>query len=219
MSFYAYVHAVPKTTDAQGIFHVGKGSKDRAWHFRNRRNEDHQQVINRFGEDRILVGILECSNERTAFELEKGLIKRLRVMGVNLTNETGGGLGACAPSLKLQAKLKPNWRAFRKRAVRFNKERDWTPEMRAKEAAATSKFMAGMGWITDGVIERRFANTDPVPAGWRRGRLAYSQKTIAKVKASSLLLRKRWITNGINNAVIFGDEVPPRGWRYGRTFR
>ena len=57
------------------------------------RNPFHKNVIKKYGRKNILVGTMECSDEATAFELEKGLIKRFRAMGYKLTNMTNGGEG------------------------------------------------------------------------------------------------------------------------------
>lgn len=93
MSFVAYVHARPDTTDASGIFYVGKGTGKRYAQLANR-NRHHQNVVNKYGVENILVGKIECSSEEIAFDLEKGLIKCLRRSGVILTNMTDGGEGS-----------------------------------------------------------------------------------------------------------------------------
>ena len=90
--FYAYVHARPDTTDASGIFYVGKG-KGRRSHDFSARNYHHGNVIGKYGEDVILVGRFDCSSEEFALDLEKGLIKALKRAGVKLTNMTDGGEG------------------------------------------------------------------------------------------------------------------------------
>jgi hypothetical protein len=91
MSFYAYAHVRPGA-DAAGVFYVGKGKKRRAYDFM-RRNPHHQRTIDKYGAENIEVGIVHCSDEATAFDLEIGLIKCLRRMGVKLTNLTDGGEG------------------------------------------------------------------------------------------------------------------------------
>lgn len=91
MAFYAYMHARPGA-DAMGVFYVGKGRGRRSHDFR-RRNPYHQHVIAKYGSDNIDVARIECSDEASAFELERGLIKCLRRMGIDLTNATEGGEG------------------------------------------------------------------------------------------------------------------------------
>lgn len=92
MSYLAYVHARPNTEDASGIFYVGKGRLARAKSLEGR-NRHHANVVAKYGSENILVGTFECSSEQTAFDLEVGLIKCLRRMGVSLTNQTDGGEG------------------------------------------------------------------------------------------------------------------------------
>lgn len=76
--FYAYVHV----TDDGEIFYVGKGSGRRAFQ-RWGRNAEHTA---RMGKT-LNVGILPCSTERIAYELEWGLIKCLHRSGVQLANK------------------------------------------------------------------------------------------------------------------------------------
>jgi hypothetical protein len=85
------MHARPGA-DAMGVFYVGKGRGRRSHDFR-RRNPYHQHVIAKYGSDNIDVARIECSDEASAFELERGLIKCLRRMGIDLTNATEGGEG------------------------------------------------------------------------------------------------------------------------------
>ena len=94
MTYVAYVHARPNTTTAAGIFYVGKGTRKRANTLvGGRRSPHHQNIVAKHGRETILVGQMECSSESVAFELEKGLIKCLRRMGVGLVNISDGGDG------------------------------------------------------------------------------------------------------------------------------
>ena len=89
--YYAYVHCRPDNS----VFYVGKGDARRANTIANKkqRNNYHQKVVAKYGVDNISVGLIECSSEKIAFELEAGLIKCLKRMGVKLTNMTEGGEG------------------------------------------------------------------------------------------------------------------------------
>lgn len=89
MSFYAYIHCKPDGTP----FYVGKGDETRVSFKKRYHNRHHMNVLNKYGEDKILVGKMECSTEDIAFDLERGLIKRLRKMGVGIVNLTEGGDG------------------------------------------------------------------------------------------------------------------------------
>ena len=86
--FYAYIHAKPDGTP----FYVGKGTDRRSHRFTSR-NVHHTRVVNKYGEQNILIGKLDCSSEEISFNLEIGLIKCLNRMGVSLANMTAGGEG------------------------------------------------------------------------------------------------------------------------------
>jgi len=92
MTYYVYLHARPRTEDVFGVFYVGKGKGKRAYDFKER-NPFHSSVIKKHGESNILVSKIPCSSEGIAFDLEKGIIKCLRRMGVSLSNMTDGGEG------------------------------------------------------------------------------------------------------------------------------
>jgi hypothetical protein len=89
VDYNAYVHARPDG----GVFYVGKGSTKRSLDFKNNRNNHYLNIVKKHGSDNILVGCLPCSSEEISFDLEKGLIKCLRRMGVELANRTDGGEG------------------------------------------------------------------------------------------------------------------------------
>lgn len=91
MTFYAYVHIRPGA-DAHGVFYVGKGRGRRSQDF-SRRNLHHTHIIEKYGPKNIDVAHMECSSEDLAFDLERGLIKCLRKIGVDLVNVTDGGEG------------------------------------------------------------------------------------------------------------------------------
>jgi len=104
-NFFAYVHAKPDAIDAFGVFYVGKGKDSRHKVFQNR-NNCHQSIVKKYGQDQILIGKIDCSDEHTAFELEKGIIKCLKRMGVQLVNFTNGGDGAAGWKHSNETKLK-----------------------------------------------------------------------------------------------------------------
>ncbi len=105
MTFYAYIHARPDTTDQSGVFYVGKGSGDRLRQFYSR-NRWHRFTSKKHGVENILIGKLDCSSEAIAFDLERGLIKCLRRAGVTLTNMTDGGEGPSGHVMSEEAKAK-----------------------------------------------------------------------------------------------------------------
>ena len=106
---FAYIHCKPDGTP----FYVGKGALRRAKYL-GERNPYHKAVVAKYGKSNILIGQLECSSDAIAFELEKGLIKCLRVSGIELTNFTDGGEGTSNPTLETRKKLSE---AAKKRGV------------------------------------------------------------------------------------------------------
>jgi len=84
----AYLHCRPDGTP----FYVGKGTVTRM----NRmctRNPYHTNITDKHGRGNILKGFMECSTEQIAFDLEMGIIKCLKRMGVRLANMSDGGEG------------------------------------------------------------------------------------------------------------------------------
>ena len=88
MSKYgAYLHCRPDGTP----FYVGKGTRKRMSDLYTSRNKHHKNITDKYGRKNILKGFVECSSEQIALDLEEGLIKCLRRMGVDLANYTDGG--------------------------------------------------------------------------------------------------------------------------------
>ena len=90
--YSAYLHIRPDKTGPDSIFYVGKGN-DRRVKLIHRNNKHHTAIVKKVGVENIVAHVIECSTESAAFELEVGLIKCLRRMGVALCNQTGGGDG------------------------------------------------------------------------------------------------------------------------------
>ena len=109
MSYFAYVHCKPDGTP----FYVGKGTLRRAKYL-GERNAYHKNITAKYGKTNILIGTMECSNEKTAFELEKGIIKCFKNMGISLTNFTDGGEGGTNPCEETRKRLSE---AAKKRGV------------------------------------------------------------------------------------------------------
>lgn len=124
--FYAYIHARPDGRP----FYVGKGNKIRVYRL-SKRNPHHKNIVEKYGRQNILIGSLECSTEALAFELEIGMIKCLRRMGVELTNLTNGGEGPSGLVLSSEA------RAQISASLTGRKGTPWSDEQRAKFKAAT----------------------------------------------------------------------------------
>jgi hypothetical protein len=85
----AYIHCKPDGTP----FYVGKGTLARAKNPNRLRNKHYVNTVAKYGIENIGVSIVECSTDEISLELEIGLIKCLKRMGVKLTNLTDGGEG------------------------------------------------------------------------------------------------------------------------------
>lgn len=92
--FFVYLHIRPNTNDIHGIFYVGKGNSARLKLICRRNNPHHARILNKYGKNNIIVKSLKCESESHAFKLEVDIIKKLKEMGVSLTNITNGGDGA-----------------------------------------------------------------------------------------------------------------------------
>lgn len=109
MASFAYLHCTPS-----GIpFYVGKGALRRVKYLGGR-NAKHQEIVDRYGKDNILVGSLDCSTSAIALELEIGIIKCLKRSGIDLCNLTSGGGGTQNPDAKTRQRLSE---AAKKRGV------------------------------------------------------------------------------------------------------
>ncbi len=138
----AYLHCRPDGTP----FYVGKGSTKRA-HKLLGRNKHHTNTVNKHGKNNILVGFLECSTEDTAYELERGIIKCLKRMGVSLTNQTEGGIGGLQDRASWN-KGKPGCYSeetiqkmseAKKGKTTWNKGKKWSDETKLKMRIAAKK--------------------------------------------------------------------------------
>ena len=88
MTSLAYIHCRPDGTP----FYVGKGTLERSLRT-SYRNPYYKNIVNKYGKKNILKGFIECSSEQIALDLEQGIIKCFKRMGVKLTNMTDGGEG------------------------------------------------------------------------------------------------------------------------------
>lgn len=126
MQYFAYVHCKPDGTP----FYVGKGTRKRHLNFRDR-NPYHKRIVNKYGAENILVGVLECSTNEISLELEKGIIKCLKRSGIELANLTDGGEGTLG---------RPCTELAKARVAEANRNRVWDETARVK----MSKAMSGL---------------------------------------------------------------------------
>ena len=134
---YSYIHCRPDGTP----FYVGKGSLRRAKYL-GERNSYHQAIVHKDGKENILIGLMECSSSDIAYELERGVIKCFKRMGVKLTNFTDGGEGGKNPCEETRKRLSE---AAKKRGVSLacqqakvlaKRGKSISKEQRAKQSAS-----------------------------------------------------------------------------------
>lgn len=109
MTSFAYIHCKP-----DGIpFYVGKGAFRRAMYL-GERNAYHKSIVDKYGKENILKGILECSSDKIALNLEVGIIKCFKRMKIKLSNFTDGGEGTINPTPESRQRMSE---AAKKRGV------------------------------------------------------------------------------------------------------
>ena len=87
--FGVYTHARPDGD----IFYVGKGTIKRALCTDRPRNPWHQNIVKKYGSEKIFVAFYPSLSEASALQEEIKLIKKLRQEGYDLVNQTKGGDG------------------------------------------------------------------------------------------------------------------------------
>lgn len=208
MSFYAYIHCKPDGTP----FYVGKGTIERVRLRKRKHNKWHQNIVNKYGQENILVGSLECSSEEISFDLEKGLIKRLKLMGIEIVNQTSGGDGRSGSVVSEDVKKRISKKL--KGSKNFLGQKH-SPESRARISKSLLGNKRGYGKIFTEEHRKKLKIAGT-------GRL-FSEETKAKI-ASKLAgnkncLGKKWITDGVKNKKINSGKELPLGWRFGRVLR
>lgn len=225
--YYAYVHARSLPVGANGIFYVGKGKGNRAYAFnRAHQNPYYARIVNKNGTP--LVGLLKCSSEDIAFELEKGLIKCLRRMGVKLTNLSDGGEGQSGYVHTMKTKLKLSAASS-----------SWTrPESLKKKIAASqlgelnnakkiearrkiSEKRSGSVWMNNGDEERLSKEFETLrQLGWNNGRLpAIGVKSAEAARGNTNTRNTFWVSKGKLTRRVSYRELPEllaNGWNRGR---
>ena len=134
---FAYIHCKPDGS----VFYVGKGTLRRAKNL-TERNEYHKRVVAKYGKESILIGMLECSSDEVALELERGFIKCFRRSGAKLTNCTDGGERGTVLTpetlvkLSIAAKKRGVSEACRAATVAARKGKPLSEEQRRKQSEA-----------------------------------------------------------------------------------
>lgn len=204
---HAYIHCRPDGSP----FYVGKGTEKRANSFRTR-NPYYGHVVSKHGEDNILVGLLECSSDKIAFDLEQGIIKCLKRMGVELTNMNEGGTG------------------FTQGHTPWHKGKTgvYSDEVRAKISAATKKQMqdpARREINRNNMLGVKHSDETKAKIGaanrgnkYSVGRTASTETKLkmAEAKKGNTVARGRvWVTNGETTKMVYKNNIP-EGFKLGR---
>lgn len=224
--FYAHLHAKPNASTVYDIFYVGKGAGGRAQNM-SARNPFHGNTVAKYGKDHIVVSKISCSSEQLAFELETGLIKCLRIMGVSLTNLTDGGEGISGYKFSPTARKTKAFRATGSPGV------SPSHATRALQAAAKTGRPQTTGHkkaIGDGLRTRVYMHRlgkevrawpDEIVAynglGWALGRLPSRSSQYAEMGAKSA--GKKRITDGVAEKSVPVEHLDSwfaKGWKLGR---
>ena len=200
---YAYLHCKPDGTP----FYVGKGALRRA-NYLGERNQFHQATVKKYGSKNILVGKLECSSSKIAYELERGLIKCLKRMGVGLTNFTDGGDGGSSPCpetrqrLSQAAKIRGVSEACQAAKVIAKKGKPLSNEQKAKISMAmtgsvfTEKHRSNIKLSA----KKRGISRDTQEKAWAasRGRVQSEEERAMRSKSIRAALKAKREKNGNN---------------------
>jgi len=204
---YAYIHCRPDGTP----FYVGKGTANRVKRT-HARNKHYGHITNKYGRENILIGSLGCSSDAIAFELEEGMIKCFRRMGVELANYTEGGEGFIqghTPWNKGKSGcFSDETRAKISAAAKLQMN---TPESKARTSALHSgnTYRKGIPHTPETIEKVRKAKAGCKPS--EKARLAAS---IAN-KGNTIAKGRVWVNNGETTKMVYKDNIP-NGFKLGR---
>ena len=223
----AYLHLTPDLVP----FYVGKGTKKRMRDFYGR-NSSHQSVVSEYGRKNILKTFIECSDENTALDLEVGLIKCLKRMGVKLANHNRGGTRGnvgfkhSKESVEKMQKAKKGKRCspateFKKGHVPVNLGVPHSDETRKKISEAIKVSMADPArreinrqamlgktyrkGSTQSEETRRKISEANKGNTYRRGQKCTEEQ---KIRMSKAVKGKRWYNNGEKTMMCYPNTQP-----------
>lgn len=208
MSFYAYIHCKPDGTP----FYVGKGTIERVNLKTRNHNKWHSNIVKKYGKENILVGSMECSSEDISFQLEIGLIKRIKAMGISIVNQTDGGEGRLGGVVTEDVKN------------RISQKLKGTKNFLGQKHSLESREKISRSLIGN---KRNLGKTlsDEHKMKLSAARIGFKLSDDSKSKIASKLvgnknsLGMRWITNGTSNKRLKKEDNLPEGWKFGKIYR
>lgn len=183
-TYYAYIHRRP-----DGVpFYVGKGSLRRAKYL-GERNAWHKSVVEKYGRKNIIITMIRCATEQSAFAVEVALIRSYRMAGISLCNYTDGGEGTSNPVPETRQRISE---AAKKRGI----------SKATREAV--SKAKKGVLWTA----EQRNRLSECVRRSWQTRVLTDEQREHLSAAA-----KKRGVsdaTRAASRAALLGSTLGPR---------
>lgn len=206
MAYYAYIHCKPDGSP----FYVGKGNERRVKNLQRKYNPWHSNVLKKYGAENISVGAYECSSEEISLSLEVGLIKRLRIMGVKLTNLTDGGEGVSGLKMSEDAREKMRLAKTGKSLSEEHKEK--------LRIASTGKVMSPESREKCRVAKLGRPFTEDHKKNLSLAKTGFSPTEECRKKLSNAISGRVWVTNGEECKMVKSIDALPDGWKPGRFF-
>ena len=207
---YAYLHCRPDGTP----FYVGKGTANRVKRT-HARNKHYGHITTKYGRGNILIGSLECSSDAIAFELEEGMIKCFRRMGVELANYNDGGEGFVQGNIPWnKGKTDCFNDEARAKISASAKEQMNSPERREinRQAMLGNTYRKGSTHTSETIEKMRISSTGYKASDETKAKMSLAQKgnTVAKGRIH--------INNGEINKMVYPNQIP-EGFNKGRIYR
>ena len=195
-------------------FYVGKGTANRVKRT-HARNKHYGHITTKYGRGNILIGSLECSSDAIAFELEEGMIKCFRRMGVELANYNDGGEGFVQGNIPWnKGKTDCFNDEARAKISASAKEQMNSPERREinRQAMLGNTYRKGSTHTSETIEKMRISSTGYKASDETKAKMSLAQKgnTVAKGRIH--------INNGEINKMVYPNQIP-EGFNKGRIYR
>ena len=206
---YAYLHCRPDGTP----FYVGKGTANRVTRT-HARNKHYGHITTKYGRGNILIGSLECSSDAIAFELEKGLIKCFRRMGVELANYNDGGEGFKQGNIPWnKGKTDCFNDEARAKISASAKEQMNSPESKARNTAIHSgnTYRKGSTHTSETIEKIRLSKIGTKVSDATKAKMSLAHSGISQPNIKGRV----WVNNGEETKMVYKDNIPS-GFKLGR---